>query len=146
MAQVFGADVAAVSRGDSADVLTGKGSPSLPGTVDNIGSLVDPDSRSVLVRVLVDNPGRVLKKQMYVRVAIHARQESTGILIANSAILRDDENLPFVYVARSDESFARRPVTLGAPAGNQVEISSGLAPGDRIVVDGGIFVQFIQSQ
>ena len=146
MAQVFGADVAAVSRGDSAEVLTGKGSASLPGTVDNIASLVDPNSRSVLVRVLVDNPGRVLRKQMYVRVAIHARQESTGILIANSAILRDDENLPFVYVARSDDSFARRPVTLGHPAGDQVEISAGLAPGDRIVVDGGIFVQFIQSQ
>jgi membrane fusion protein, heavy metal efflux system len=146
MAQVFGADVAAVSRGDSAEVLTGTGSASLPGTVDNIGSLVDPDTRSVLVRVLVENPGRVLKKQMYVRVAIHARQESTGILIANAAILRDDENLPFVYVARSDDSFARQPVTLGYPAGDQVEILAGLAHGDRIVVDGGIFVQFIQTQ
>jgi membrane fusion protein, heavy metal efflux system len=146
MAQVFGADVAAVSRGDSAEVLTGTGSASLPGTVDNIGALVDPDTRSVLVRVLVENPGRVLKKQMYVRVAIHARQESTGILIANAAILRDDENLPFVYVARSDDGFARQPVTLGYPSGDQVEILAGLARGDRIVVDGGIFVQFIQTQ
>jgi membrane fusion protein, heavy metal efflux system len=146
MAQVFGSDVAGVSRGDSAEVLTGTGSASLPGTVDNIASLVDPNTRSVLVRVLVENPDRALKKQMYVRIAIHARRESTGILIANSAILRDDENLPFVYVARSDDGFARQPVTLGHHAGDQVEISAGLAPGDRIVVDGGIFVQFIQSQ
>jgi cobalt-zinc-cadmium efflux system membrane fusion protein len=146
MAQVFGSDVASVSRGDSAEVLTGMGSTSIPGTVDNIAALVDPDTRSVLVRVLVENPARLLKKQMYVRVSIHARQESTAILIPNSAILRDDENLPFVYETRSDGSFARQPVTLGYHAGDQVEISTGLAAGNQIVVDGGIFVQFIQSQ
>jgi cobalt-zinc-cadmium efflux system membrane fusion protein len=146
MAQVFGSDVASVSRGDSAEVLTGMGSTSIPGTVDNIAALVDPDTRSVLVRVLVENPNRLLKKQMYVHVSIHARQESTGILIPNSAILRDDENLPFVYETRSDGSFARQPVTLGYHAGDQVEISTGLAAGNQIVIDGGIFVQFIQSQ
>jgi cobalt-zinc-cadmium efflux system membrane fusion protein len=146
MAQVFGSDVASVSLGDSAEVVTGMGSTSLPGTVDNIAALVDPDTRSVLVRVLVENPIRLLKKQMYVRVSIHARQESTGILIPNSAILRDDENLPFVYEVRSDGSFARQPVTLGYHAGDQVEISTGLAAGNQIVVEGSIFVQFIQSQ
>lgn len=146
MAQVFGSDVASVSLGDSAEVSTGTGSASLAGTVDNISTLVDPDTRSVLARVLVENPAGLLKKQMYVRVSIHARRESTGILIPNSAILRDDENLPFVYVARSDGSFARQPVTVGYSAGDRVEISAGLAAGSQIVVEGGIFVQFIQSQ
>jgi cobalt-zinc-cadmium efflux system membrane fusion protein len=146
MAQVFGSDVASVSLGDSAEVVTGMGSTGIPGTVDNIAALVDPDTRSVLIRVLVENPARLLKKQMYVHVSIHARQESTAILIPNSAILRDDENLPFVYETRSDGSFARQPVTLGYHADDQVEISTGLAAGDQIVVDGGIFVQFIQSQ
>ena len=146
MAQVFGSDIAAVSLGDAAEVSTGTGATSLSGTVDNISTLVDPDTRSVLVRVLVENPAGLLKKQMYVRVSIHARQESTGILIPNSAILRDDENLPFVYVARSDSSFARQPVTPGYHSGDQVEISAGLAAGSQIVVEGGIFVQFIQSQ
>jgi membrane fusion protein, heavy metal efflux system len=94
----------------------------------------------------VENPARLLKKQMYVRVSIHAHQESTGILIPNSAILRDDENLPFVYEARSDGSFARQPVTLGYHAGDQVEIATGLAAGNQIVIEGSIFVQFIQSQ
>jgi cobalt-zinc-cadmium efflux system membrane fusion protein len=146
MAQVFGSDVASVSVGDSAEVVTGMGSTSLSGTVDNISALVDPDTRSVLARVLVQNPDRLLKKQMYVRVSIHARQETTGFLIPNSAVLRDDENLPFVYVARSDGSFARQPVTLGYHAGDQVEIPAGLAAGKQIVIEGGIFVQFIQSQ
>ena len=45
-----------------------------------------------------------------------------------------------------DGSFARRHVTLGDRTGDQYEIPTGLQAGDRIVVDGGIFVQFMQSQ
>jgi cobalt-zinc-cadmium efflux system membrane fusion protein len=67
----------------------------------------------VAVRVVVANPGEALKKQMYVRVLIHARQDSDGLLVPVSAILRDDENLPFVYAAQPDVSFARQHVTLG---------------------------------
>jgi cobalt-zinc-cadmium efflux system membrane fusion protein len=146
MAQVFGSDLAAVNVGDTADVVTGIGSDHFSGTVDNISALVNPDTRSVVVRVVVRNPGDFLKKQMYVRVLIQARQESSGLLVPVSAILRDDENLPFVYVARPDDSFARQHVTLGYRAGEQYEIAAGLHEGDRIVVEGGIFVQFMQSQ
>jgi cobalt-zinc-cadmium efflux system membrane fusion protein len=146
MAQVFGSDIASVNVGDSAEVVAGIGSKPLPGTVDNISAVVDPNTRSVLARVVVENPGGALKKQMYVHVTIRSHQESTGILIPTSAILRDDENLPFVYVARSDGSFARQGVTLGYQAGDRVEIASGLTPGTQIVAEGGIFVQFIQSQ
>jgi cobalt-zinc-cadmium efflux system membrane fusion protein len=63
-----------------------------------------------------------------------------------SALLRDDENLPFVYVAQSDGSFARRHITVGYRDGDRYEIASGLRAGDEIVVAGGIFVQFMQSQ
>ena len=114
--------------------------------MDNISALVDPDTRSVLVRVVVENPGDFLKKQMYVRVRIQARQESTGLLVPVSAILRDDENLPFVYVVQPDGSFARRHVTLGYRTGDQYDIPDGLQAGDQIVVDGAIFVQFMQNQ
>ena len=134
MAQVFGSDLASVSLGDSAEVLTGIDSKSLPGRVDNISALVDPDTRSVVVRVVAENPGNLLKKQMYVRVLIRARQESTGLLVPVSAILRDDENLPFVYLAQSDGSFARRHVTLSYRAGEQYDIagrSQGRRPNRR---------------
>ena len=146
MAQVFGADVASVNAGDTAVVETGTGARNLSGSVDNVAALVDPNTRSVAVRVAVDNPGGILKKQMYVHVRLQARQESTGLLIPVSAILRDDENLPFVYVAQSDGSFARQHVTLGYRSGDQYDISEGVKVGDQIVVDGGLFVQFMQDQ
>jgi membrane fusion protein, heavy metal efflux system len=146
LAQLFGADLADVSIGDTAQVATGIGSHSVPGKVDNISALVDPNTRSVQVRVVVDNPGNALKKQMYVRVLIQASQENTGLLIPVSAVLRDDENLPFVYVAQSDGSFARRHITVGFRDGDRYDIGAGLHTGDQVVVAGGIFVQFMQSQ
>ena len=146
MAQIFGSDLASVSVGDPVAVETGVGTNVLAGTVDNLSAEVNPDTRSVLARVVVENPGDVLKKQMYVRVRIRAREESTGLLVPDSAVLRDDENLPFVYVAQPDGSFARRHVTLGYRHADHYEIVSGLNPGDQIVVAGGIFVQFLQNQ
>jgi cobalt-zinc-cadmium efflux system membrane fusion protein len=146
MAQVFGSDLASVSVGDPVEVETGLATNGFPGTVDNISALVNPDTRSVRVRVVAENPDGALKKQMYVRVRIQAREESTGLLVPISAVLRDDENLPFVYVAQPDTSFARRHVTLGYRAGDQYAITDGLQTGDQIVDDGAIFVQFMQSQ
>jgi cobalt-zinc-cadmium efflux system membrane fusion protein len=146
MAQVFGSDLASVSVGDPAEVTADDGSNQLSGKVDNIPALVNPDTRAVAVRVAVENPQRILKKQMYVRVLIRSRQESTGLLAPVSSILRDDENLPFVYLVQPDGSFARQHVTLGYRIGDQYDIAAGLKAGDEIVIDGGIFVQFMQNQ
>jgi membrane fusion protein, heavy metal efflux system len=146
MAQIFGSDLESVRVGDQADVVTGIGTAKFSGIVDNISALVDPDTRSVVARVVVKNPGDLLKKQMYVRVSIQARQEETGLLVPVSAVLRDDVNLPFVYLVQPDGSFARQHVTLGYRAGDQYHIAEGLKAGDQIVVDGAIFVQFMQNQ
>jgi len=146
MAQVSASDLPSVSLGDMADVLPAADSKSVIGKVTNISSLVNPDTRLVPVRVVADNPQSVLRKQMYVSVKIHSRQEMEGLLIPVSAMLRDEENLPFVYVVQHDGSFARRSVTVGYRTGDQFEIPSGLQVGDQVVVDGGIFVQFMQNQ
>jgi cobalt-zinc-cadmium efflux system membrane fusion protein len=146
MAHLFGPDLGLVSLGDPAEVLTGTASDHFSGTVGNISALVDPDTRSVAVRVVVENPGGLLKKQTYVRVLIHSRNESAGLLVPVSGILRDEENLPFVYVAQHDGSFGRQRVTLGYREENRYDITSGLKAGDRIVVEGGLFVQFMQNQ
>ncbi len=145
-AQVFGSNLAVIGVDDVADISTDFDSKMLSGKVDNIAALVDPNTRAVGVRVVVDNPNGLLKKQMYVRVLIHSHQESSGLLVPVSAILRDDENLPFVYVAQSNGNFVRAHVTLGYRDDDRYEITDGLHAGDQIIVDGGLFVQFMQSQ
>ncbi len=145
MAQVADADLASVHVGDTADVQSGD-AKAFTGTVDNLSAGVNPDTRSVLARVVVANPGDLLKKQMYVRVAIHSRQQSAAIVAPTSAVLRDDENLPFVYVAQTDGTFARRHVTLGDRSGDHYAIAEGLRPGEKIVANGALFLQFMETQ
>jgi cobalt-zinc-cadmium efflux system membrane fusion protein len=146
MAQVPASQLAQVHVGDTAEIETGDSAPRLTGVVDSIAALVNPDTRAVSARVVVANSAGLLKKQMYVRVHIRAQQASRGLLAPASAILRDDENLPFVYVVQPNGSFARRRVSLGDRTGDQFVIPSGLDAGERIVADGGVFVQFMQSQ
>jgi cobalt-zinc-cadmium efflux system membrane fusion protein len=146
LAHLFGPDLSDIQTNDPATINSGLNTNVVSGTVDNISALVDPDTRSVVVRVVADNPGNLLKKNMYARVKIQARRASKGLLVPVSAILRDTENLPFVYVAQADNSFARQGVRLGSRVDDHYEISSGLKSGDQVVVEGGLFVQFQENQ
>ncbi len=146
MANAFEADLPDVAAGDPADVEPTLGNEKFTGTVDYVGAEVDPQTRATAVRIVVRNRADFLKRDLYVRVAIHSRRPRRGLLVPVSAVLRDAENLPFVFLAGADSSFARRPVTLGARVGDRVEIAAGLASGDHIIVEGGLFLQFAESQ
>ena len=140
MANVFENDLPSVHIGDTADVVTGSGQ-TLTGRVDYIAALVDPNTRAVSVRIVVANPAGLLKRDLYVNVQLHAQSETKGILVPVSAVLRDDENLPFVFVARPDGTFERRHVELATRLSDKQEIRSGLAAGESIAVDGALFLQ-----
>ena len=146
IAQLFGDDLAAVKNGDSATVDSGADNAQMSGKVTNVGAVVDPDTRSVGARVVVDNPGGALKRQMYVRVRIQSSAVQQGVLVPVSAVLRNDENLPFVYVTDAGGGYAQRSVTLGPRVGDRFVISAGIHTGDKVVVDGAIFLHFIQTQ
>ncbi len=146
MAQVSADELAGITVGDPAQVDIGTAGHALAGAVDNISAVVNPDTRAVAARIVVHNPDGALRKQMYVGVRIQSRQADQGLLAPASALLRDDDNLPFVYVVQHDGSFARRHVTLGSRTGDDYLVSEGLTSGDQIVVDGAIFVQFMQTQ
>ena len=141
MANVFEADLPSVHVGDPADVITGGNQTIRGGRVDYIAALVDPNTRAVSVRIDTPNPGEVLKRDLYVRVLIHSRVPRQGILVPVSAILRDDENLPFVFVTKPDGSFERRRIDLGSRIGDRQEVRSGLTAGESIITEGGLFLQ-----
>jgi cobalt-zinc-cadmium efflux system membrane fusion protein len=146
MASVFESDLPAVRIGDAATIaLTGL-ADSVQGRVDNIAAEVDPETRATSVRIVVPNARQLLKKDMYVRVAIRARRERSGILVPASAVLRDDDNRPIVYVAADSAAFERRSITLGSRQDSLYEVKSGLEPGDRVVTEGGLFLQFAATQ
>ena len=79
---------------------------------------------------------------MFVDAVIHTRTSRSVLAVPTSALLRNDENLPFVYVEVSPGKFAQRLVTMGAQQGNETELIGGVKDGEKIVAEGSVFLQF----
>jgi cobalt-zinc-cadmium efflux system membrane fusion protein len=145
LANVYANDLPEVSVGQPADIVTDVSRAAIPGRVDYIASLADPGTKAVQVRILAPNNNHVLRRDMFVTVQIKSSTEHRGMLVPVSAVLRDEQNLPFVFVAAGN-AFGRRRITLGTRVGDQYEASAGLAPGDRVVAEGALFLQFAETQ
>ena len=146
LANVYERDLAAVHRGESVEIFTDASPQPISGTVDYVAALVDPGTKATTVRITAKNAGRLLKRDMFVRVNIHAASDRKGLLIPVAALLRDNDNLPFVFVAKADGTFERRKVTVGPRMGGQYEVLTGLVAGDKVVADGALFIQFAENQ
>ncbi|MDE3216939.1 MAG: efflux RND transporter periplasmic adaptor subunit [Gemmatimonadota bacterium] len=146
MASVYPNDLDLVHAGQTASVYTDASPRPLAGRVDYVAALVDPGTKATAVRIVADNARQLLKKDMFVRVEIQSREVRHGVVIPSSALLRNEDNLPFVFVAQADGSFLRRSITYGYRVGDGYQVTSGLAPGDKVVADGALFIQFAESQ
>ena len=146
MANVFANDLQDVAVGQPVDVITDASRTPLTGRVDYVASLADPGTKAVSVRVVVPNARRVLRRDLFVRVQIKSSHEHQGILVPVASVLRDDQNLPYVFVDAGNSGFARRRITLGTRVGDSYEVASGLAGGDHVVADGALFLQFAETQ
>ena len=146
LASVYGDDIGAVRKGDIVDVIVDASATPVQGRVDFIAPIVDPGTRATTVRVLATNAAQLLRRDMFVKVRFHASVARTGIVVPAAALLRDDDNLPFVFLLNADATFARRRVTLGVELETGFEITAGLAPGDKLLTNGALFVQFAEHQ
>jgi cobalt-zinc-cadmium efflux system membrane fusion protein len=146
LANVFETDIGLVANGEKATITTGASPAPIEGTVTYVGSLVDPSSKATAVRILAPNPRGILKRDMLVNVSIRSAQSRNALVVPLGAVLRDDQNLPFVFVALANGHFARRQIRLGARTADSLEVLSGITSGERIAMDGALFLQFAASQ
>lgn len=139
---VFESMIGSVFKGDPVSITTDVSSDSFPGRVDNVGALVDPDSKATAVRILVPNRARVLRQNMLVSVAIRGSRPREGLLVPVSAVLRDDENLPFVFVTTPNPNrFLRRRIALGGRADEFYVVTGGLTAGETVVTQGALYLE-----
>jgi multidrug efflux pump subunit AcrA (membrane-fusion protein) len=106
---------------------------------------LDPTTRTLQARIVVDNPGGKLKKDMYCVATITAGTIANAIAVPDSSILRDDENQPFVYLAAGSNQFGRQQVEIGQSENGKTQILKGLSPGEKVVGNGSLFLQFANS-
>jgi cobalt-zinc-cadmium efflux system membrane fusion protein len=139
---IYDRDLEAVRAGDTVELTNVAFRQTLSGTVNYIGSLLDPATRTTPVRIVTKNPSGLLKKDMFVDAVIHTKSGRAVLAAPTSAILRTDDNLPFVYVEVEPGKFGQRLVTLGVQQGNDTELESGVKEGEKIVAEGAVFLQF----
>jgi len=145
LANVYQADLAYVKNGDDVVVQTDAYPDTFHGKISYVSAALDPSTRTLQARIVVDNPGEKLKRDMYCTVTVTAGSIQNAISVPDASILRDDQNQPFVYVATASNQFGQRDVEIGQSQNGHTQILKGLSPGEKIAGDGSLFLQFATS-
>jgi len=108
----------------------------LEGTLQFSDVTVDPSTGSVILRVVFPNPDGILLPGMFVRAVVKEGLNEQAILIPQQGVSRDHKGNPVALIADAEGKVVQRMLTLDRAIGDKWLISSGLAPGDRVIVEG----------
>jgi cobalt-zinc-cadmium efflux system membrane fusion protein len=145
LVNVYQSDLPFVHLGDTVEINTESYPELFHGKISYIASALDPTTRTLQARIVTQNPGKKLKRDMFVTVLVNAGTIPDAITVPDAAVLRDTENKPFVYVQMNGNQFARRVVTIGRSGKGRTQITSALKEGENLVGDGSLFLQFKNS-
>jgi cobalt-zinc-cadmium efflux system membrane fusion protein len=145
LANVYQNDLAYVHVGDEVTIENNAYPGVVRGKISYLASALDPTTRTLQARIVASNPGERLKKDMYVTALVRAGVVPNALTVPDSSVLRDTENMPYVYFQAANNQFARRQVTIGESQSGKTQILSGLQAGDKVVGDGSLFLQFQNS-
>jgi membrane fusion protein, copper/silver efflux system len=132
MADLYEGDLSSVRIGQAAEVkaIHAPGR-SWHGPVTWIAPTVDEQARTIKVRVEIDNPGDVLKPDMYADVVLRGRPHR-ALVIPESAVVETGKKR-LAFVDRGEGRYEPREITVGARTGSVYEVVSGVSAGDRVV-------------
>ena len=125
---------------DLADIRVGQGvvvtsgaypGQSFRGQVSFINPVLDDASRTVKVRVSMDNPEGKLKPNLFVNAALELPLANS--LVIPSSSLLDTGTRKVVYVAQGDDTFVKRDITIGQETDGYIQVLSGLQAGEHVV-------------
>lgn len=133
MADLFEATVGRVAAGQKAEVTL----PSFPGKtwegqVDYVYPMADPRTRTIPVRLRLENPDRLLKPAMFANVEIEGKPAMDTLTVPVSALIRHSSQ-DRVIVALGEGRFRPTPVKAGLESGGRVQVLEGVSEGEEIV-------------
>jgi multidrug efflux system membrane fusion protein len=105
------------------------------GTVSTIDNEIDQTTGTVRVRAMFDNRNFELFPNQFVNAHLLV-QEKTGVVLLSDAAIQRSTNEIYVYVVKPDSTVTVRNITTGTSDSGETEITSGLAPGDEVVMTG----------
>ena len=141
IASVYEKDIARMKKGQSASVRTKAHADSVfEGKITWVADTMDERTRTLKVRIEVDNTKRLLKPGMFVRanVVVDAKED---VISVPAAAVRRQGGETIVFVDEGGGRFERREVEIGSQAGGRVEVRKGLKSGERVVAEGSFILK-----
>jgi membrane fusion protein, multidrug efflux system len=108
----------------------------LEGTLKFSEVTVDPSTGSFILRMVFPNPKHILMAGMYVRVIVEEGQVERAILVPQRSVSRDPKGNPIALIVDGSGKVEQRMLTLARAIGDKWNVSEGLKPGDRLIVEG----------
>jgi membrane fusion protein (multidrug efflux system) len=108
----------------------------LEGTLQFRDISVDPTTASVILRAVFPNPNGVLLPGMFVRAVVKEGVNDQALLIPQQSVSRDTKGNPVALLVDATGKVEQRNLNLDRAIGDQWLVSSGLAPGDRVIAEG----------
>lgn len=132
--RIYQKDLAAVRKGQTVSLAAGHGVAETRGEIAYVAPMVDEKSRTGLARVVLPNPDGRWRPGLFVTARVTVEELDVPLLIPKTALQTVDEKT-CVFV-QTDKGFEPRPVKLGRANDNDVEVTQGLAAGERYVTQG----------
>ncbi len=110
------------------------------GRITTIGASVDPNTRRVLVRSVVNDPGRELRSGMFANFTISVAPPVRSPAVPLAGVVREGDGTMTVWVTADRRRFTKRTVTIGDQRDGYRQIVQGLQPGELVATDGAIFL------
>jgi cobalt-zinc-cadmium efflux system membrane fusion protein len=146
LVNVYQNDLASVRIGDTVEITADAYPDTFHGRISYVAAALDPTSRTLQARIVTGNPGQKLRKDMYVTATVKGVATRDALTVPDTAVLRDTENVPFVYAQTTvSNQFERRSVKIADSQAGRTQITDGLKEGERVVGDGALFLQFKNS-
>jgi cobalt-zinc-cadmium efflux system membrane fusion protein len=140
LANVFESDISKVQEGYKADVTTlSYPDKHFTGRIDKVFNVLDPESKVMKVRVRLDNPGYLLKPEMYAQIKVQNTENRRMLAIpAKSVVFDKDRNFVMVYQDKSH--IQTREVTIDKTVGDVSYVATGLRDGEKIIAQNQLLV------
>jgi cobalt-zinc-cadmium efflux system membrane fusion protein len=110
------------------------------GRLENVYATVDPNSHRVTMRARVADEGDQLKPGMLVTGTIATGTPFDALAIPETAVVREGDGTLTAWITGDNRRFSQKIIRTGMEQDRQVQIISGLMPGERVVTDGGIYL------
>jgi cobalt-zinc-cadmium efflux system membrane fusion protein len=144
VADVFERDLVQVNEGADVDVELTAGDKPLHGRVTSVGTSLSGSTRTATVYIALDNDDAGVRAGMFARATIKAPAGKSIVLPAEAVLVKDGKDY-IVFVQKADR-FVARDVSVGRSVDGRVQILSGLAAGEQVVVKGALLLDTASEQ